>query len=256
MNKWFFVAVLWMTSVGLANAQDYAREKRWADQIVPGLLVGDAVWIEQKEGHKFLGIYTQAENPRGAAIIAHGRGWSPDFELYGILRQKIAELGYTTLSIQLPILGGGAKIGDYIPTYPDAAERFHLATEFLKAKGFKNISIVSHSLGATMANQYLITVDKTDVKAWVFIGIINGLEEMFRIKIPVLDVFGGKDWEITQVGAYERRKQIMKIAGSDQIVVKDALHFFEGREDDLAKVVITFLDQVFHGGKPELASSR
>ncbi len=256
MNKWFFVVILWMTGWGLANAQDYAREKRWADQIVSGLLVGDAVWIAQKEGHKFLAIYTQAEKPRGAAIIAHGRGWSPDFELYGVLRQKIAEQGYSTLSIQLPILGGGAKIGDYIPTYPDAGERFHLATEFLTAKGFKNISIVSHSLGATMANQYLITVDKTDVKAWVFIGIINGLEEMFRIKIPVLDVFGGRDWEITQVGAYERKKQIMKITGSGQVVVKDALHFFEGREDDLTKVIITFLDQVFHAGKPELASSR
>lgn len=251
-----WVLIVCMLGLGQAGAQDYAREKRWSDQIVPGLVVGEAVWIEQKEGHKFLGIYTEAEKPRGAAIIAHGRGWSPDFELYGVLRQKIAEQGYTTLSIQLPILGGGAKIGDYIPTYPDASERFHLATEFLKSKGFKHISIVSHSLGATMANNYLITVDKTDVKAWVFIGIINGLEEMFRIKIPVLDVFGSKDWEITQVGAYERRKQIMKIKGSDQIVVKDALHFFEGREDDLTKVVVTFLDQVFHAGKPEVAASR
>ncbi|MSQ59564.1 MAG: DUF3530 family protein [Betaproteobacteria bacterium] len=256
MNKWFFVLVLWVVSAGCVHAQDYAREKRWADQIVPGLLVGDALWIEQKEGHKFLAIYTEAEKPRGAVIIAHGRGWSPDFELYGILRQKIAEQGYSTLSIQLPILGGGAKIGDYIPSYPDAAERFELATKWLKAKGFENISIVSHSLGATMANQYLINADKTDVKAWVFIGIINGLEEMFRIKIPVLDVFGGKDWEITQVGAYERKKQIMKIKGSDQVVVKDALHFFEGREDELTKVVVTFLDQVFHAGKPELAASK
>ncbi len=256
MNRMYWLVASWLVCLGQASAQDYAREKRWADQIVPGLVVGEAVWIEQKEGHKFLGIYTEAEKPRGAAIIAHGRGWSPDFELYGVLRQRIAEQGYTTLSIQLPILGGGAKIGDYIPTYADAGERFHLATEFLKAKGFKNIAIVSHSLGATMANQYLIVVDKTDVKAWVFIGIINGLEEMFRIKIPVLDVFGSKDWEITQVGAYERKKQIMKIPGSDQIVVKDALHFFEGREDDLTKVVITFLDQVFHAGKPEVASSR
>jgi alpha/beta superfamily hydrolase len=218
--------------------------------------VGEAVWLEQKEGHKFLAIYTEAEKPRGAAIIAHGRGWSPDFELYGILRQKLAEQGYSTLSIQLPVLGGGAKIGDYIPTYPEAGERFRLATDFLKSKEFKNIAIVSHSLGATMANQYLIAADKTDVKAWVFIGIINGLEEMFRIKIPVLDVFGGKDWEITQVGAYERKKQIMKIPGSDQVVVKDALHFFEGREEDLTKVVVTFLDQIFHAGKPEVAASR
>lgn len=256
MLRFFLIVACVLAGLGSASAQDYAREKRWSDQILPGLIVGEPVWLEQKNGHKFFGIYTEAEKPRGAAIIAHGRGWSPDFELYGTLRQKLAEKGYTTLSIQLPVLGGGAKIGDYIPTYPDASDRFYLATEYLKSKGFKNISIVSHSLGATMANNYLIAADKTDVKAWVFIGIINGLEEMFRIKIPVLDVFGSKDWEITQVGAYERKKQIMKIAGSSQVVVPEALHFFEGKEDELTGVVVGFLDDVFHAGKPDVASSR
>jgi alpha/beta superfamily hydrolase len=101
-----------------------------------------------------------------------------------------------------------------------------------------------------MANQYLIKADETTIKAWVFIGIINGLEEMFRIKIPVLDVFGSKDWEITQVGAYERKRQIDKVPGSQQIIVADALHFFEGKEDELVKVTVSFLDQVFHSGKP------
>ena len=144
-----------------------------------------------------------------------------------------------------PVLGPGAKVGDYLPTYPDAEERYGLAAKFLQDKGFDKIAIVSHSLGATMANQYLIHANSTPIKAWVFIGIINGLEEMFRIKIPVLDVFGGKDWEITQVGAYERRKQIQKVPGSDQVVVPDAQHFFEGREDDLVKVVAQFLDNRF-----------
>jgi pimeloyl-ACP methyl ester carboxylesterase len=189
-------------------------------------------------------------------ILAHGRGWSPDYELYGSLRVKLAERGYTTLSIQLPVLGGGAKIGDYIPTYDDAGERFALAGKFLVDKGYKNIAIVSHSLGATMANQYLIKVDQTPVKAWVFIGIINGLEEMFRIKIPVMDVFGSKDWEITQVGAYERKKQIDKVPGSEQVIVKDAQHFFEGREDELADVVTGFLDRVFHQGPGTSAATR
>ena len=156
------------------------------------------------------------------------------------MRTRIAEAGYTTLSIQLPVLGPGAKVGDYIPTYGDGAERYELAARFLRDKGYKNVGIVSHSLGATMANYYLIKADEVPVKAWVFIGIINGLEEMFRIKIPVLDVFGSKDWEITQVGAYERRKQILKVHGSDQVVVPDAQHFFEGREDDLVKVVVEF----------------
>ncbi len=228
-----------------ASAQDHYREKRWSDQIVPGLVVGEAVWIEQANKHKFLTIWTEAENARGAIIVAHGRGWSPDFELYGVLRTKLAEKGYSTLSIQLPVLGGGAKVGDYMITYSDAEERFALAADWLLAKGYKNISIVSHSLGATMANQYLINVKQTPVKAWVFIGIINGLEEMFRIKIPVLDVFGSKDWEVTQVGAYEREKQISKIERSRQVVVKDAPHFFEGKEDELTATVISFLDNVF-----------
>ena len=90
----------------------------------------------------------------------------------------------------------------------------------------------------------------------MFVGIINGLEEMFRIKMPVLDVFGSKDWEITQVGAYERKKQIMKIKGSDQVVVPEALHFFEGKEDELTTIIVTFLDQVFHSGDPATAASR
>jgi pimeloyl-ACP methyl ester carboxylesterase len=235
---------------------DYDREKRWADQIVPSLMIGDAVWIQQAGGHKFLALYTEADKPRGALIVAHGRGWSPDYELYGMLRTKLAEHGYTTLAIQLPVLGGGAKIGDYIATYPDAQERFDLAAKYLLAKGYKNIGIVSHSLGATMANQYLINADKTPVKAWAFVGIINGLEEMFRIKIPVLDVFGSKDWEITQVGAYERKKQIDKVPGSEQVVVKDALHFFEGREDELVRILASFMDRVFHGGDPATASTR
>ena len=244
------VAILMLALCLSAFAMDYEREKRWSDQILPAILVGDPVWIKQKSGHEFLGLYTLAEKPRGAVVIGHGRGWNPDFELYGALRTRIAEAGYTTLSIQLPVLGPGAKVGDYIPTYGDGAERYELAARFLRDKGFKNVGIVSHSLGATMANYYLIKADEVPVKAWAFIGIINGLEEMFRIKIPVLDVFGSKDWEITQVGAYERKKQIDKVPGSQQVIVPEALHFFEGKEDELVKVVVSFLDQVFHAGLP------
>jgi pimeloyl-ACP methyl ester carboxylesterase len=253
--KRLLVVLLLAASVP-ALAQDHEREQRWADQILPGLMIGDAVWLQQANGHKFLTLYTVAPRPRGAAIVAHGRGWSPDYELYGMIRTKLAEQGYTTLAIQLPVLGGGAKIGDYIPTYPDAAERFELAAKFLQEKGYENIAIVSHSLGATMANQYLIKADETPIKAWVFIGIINGLEEMFRIKIPVMDVFGSKDWEITQVGAYERKKQIDKVSRSEQVKVPDALHFFEGQEDELVQIVAGFLDRVFHDGQAATAASR
>jgi pimeloyl-ACP methyl ester carboxylesterase len=232
----------------LAIAQDYAREKRWADQTLATLVVGDAVRIEQKNGHRFLGLYAKAANPRGAVVIAHGRGWAPDYELYGELRVKLADAGYSTLSIQMPVLDGTAKLGDYLPIFPDSDERLALSVQWLHAKGYRNVAIVSHSLGATMANHYLIGSAEPGVGAWVFIGIINGLEDMVRIKIPVLDVYGSEDWHVTRLGADERLKQIKKIAGSEQVVVAGAEHFFEGRQDALTRVIADFLDRVFKGG--------
>ena len=229
---------------GLAAAQDYEREARWAKETLATLVVGEAVQIEQKNGHRFLALYTAAATPRGAVIIAHGRGWGPDFELYGVLRTALAEAGYSTLSIQLPVLLGTAKIGDYLPMFPDSTERFTLAAQWLHAKGYKKVAIVSHSLGATMANQYLITTPNPAVDAWVFISIINGLEDMFRIKIPVLDVFGTLDWQVTRYGAEERRAQILRNAGSGQVIVQGAEHFFEQQTDELTQVIASFLGQV------------
>jgi len=236
-----------------AFAQDYAREKRWAEDILPTLIVGKAEWLQQKNGHRFLALYTEAQRPRGAVIVAHGRGWSPDFELYGTLRTRLAELGYTTLSIQLPVLPSTAILGLYVPLYPDARERFQLAVDFLKAKGFRNIAIVSHSLGATMANQYLIRTDDTAVGAWVFISILQGLEEMFRIKIPVLDIFGSEDWNVTMWGAPERETQIRTNPASAQLTVPGATHFFAGREEELMRIIVDFLDRVFasHKGRQD-----
>ena len=219
-------------------------------------MIGKAEWLTQKNGHRFLSLYTEAKNSRGAVIIAHGRGWSPDFELYGTLRTRLADEGYSTLSIQLPVLPSTAILGLYVPLYPDARERFQLAVDFLKAKGHRNIGIVSHSLGATMANQYLIRTEDTTVKAWVFIGILQGLEEMYRIKIPTLDIYGSDDWTVTMWGAPEREKQLRLVPGSGQVMVPGAKHFFERREDELVKIVAGFLDKNLAGKKGEPVSSR
>ena len=257
-----------------AAAQDYEREARWAEQTLQGLVVGDAVWLQQRDGHRFLALYTPAAQARGAVVIAHGRGWSPDHELYGALRTKLAEAGYSTLSIQMPVLSGTAKVGDYLPTFPDASERFALANAWLRGQGFRKLAIVSHSLGATMANYYLIhndsgsasatdranananasNPDSPKVDAWVFISIINGLEDMFRIHVPVLDVFGSNDWDVTRVGAGERLKQLSANPGSEQVVVQGAEHFFETQQDQLTKLIAAFLDRTLQ--PPRGAASR
>ena len=240
------VCSLWAlyACTSLALAQDYEREGRWAEQTLATLMVGDAVYLTQANGHRFLALYTRAENkPKGAVIVAHGRGWGPDFELYGALRTMLAEAGYSTLSIQMPVLSGTANLAEYMPMYADAGERLKLATDWLRAKGYAKMAIVSHSLGATMTNHYLADSADPRIDAWVFVGIINGLEKMSRIRIPVLDVFGTRDWLATRYGADERRAQIAKVAGSEQVVVDGAEHFFEHQHAELSRVIAAFLDK-------------
>ena len=248
MIRRILLALALQALCGLGWAQDHEREARLEQETLATLVVGEPVRLEQKSGHRFLGLYTRATPERGALVIAHGRGWSPDYDLYGVLRTQLADAGYSTLAIQMPVLPGTAHIGEYLPTFPDADERLALAVGWLQAKGAKRIAIVSHSLGATMANHYLAGTADPRVRAWVFISIINGLEDMFRIKIPVLDVFGGADWEVTRFGASERKAQILKIAGSEQVVIPGAEHFFEGRRDELVRVIVAFLGRTLGPG--------
>jgi pimeloyl-ACP methyl ester carboxylesterase len=131
-----------------------------------------------------------------------------------------------------------------LPLYGDSNERFALAAAWLRAQGARRVAIVSHSLGATMANQYLISTPKPGVDAWVSLGIINGLEEMFRIQLPVLDVFAEDDWQVTRYGADERKVQISKVVGSAQHVIAKTGHFYDQQHDSLLAVIDQFLTRV------------
>jgi len=40
-----------LTAFAAGGTPDYAREKKWADEVVPGLVVGDPVYLETPRGH-------------------------------------------------------------------------------------------------------------------------------------------------------------------------------------------------------------
>lgn len=234
--------MLLAAACGPAWAQDHAREASKARQTLATLDFGEPVWLQQASGHRFLALWLEADHPRGVVITAHGRGWSPEYDLYGDLRLRLADAGWSTLALQMPVLDPSAsKLGDYLATYPDAIERFRLAVEWARARSALPLSIVSHSLGSTMANQYLIRADDARVGAWVCLSIINGLEDMFRLRIPVLDIYGENDWSVTVVGAGERLRQIERVPGSRQVMLPGAQHFYEGRRDELLRVIVEFL---------------
>lgn len=220
-------------------AADYTREKKWADEILPSVLSGDPVWLEQGDAPKFLGLYTEAANASSAVIVVHGIGVHPDWGLVGMLRQRLSEGGRTTLSIQMPVLKADAKSEDYLPTFDQAATRLARAVAFLKAKGYAKVAVVSHSLGCRMSYRHLSAQPDAVVKAWVAIST-SGMEDLSKVHMPVLDLYGENDLPAVLKNAPMRAKWL-GVKGSGQMRTPGADHFFNGKDDALFKAVGEFL---------------
>lgn len=230
--------VLLLLAAAPAHATDYAREQRWADEVVPGLVVGDAVWLDAA-GRRFLGIETPVRESRLAVLLLHGAGVHPDWGLIGTLRSRLADRGFTTLSIQLPVLGAEAGPDQYGPTYPEAVERIDAALRHLRGKGQQRVAVVAHSLGARMMNEYLRRRPSDAPHGWVAIGLTGAFDP--PPALPVLDLYGSGDFARVLSAATERRKQLQAQGRSRQQMIEGADHFFEGKEDALAAAVERFL---------------
>lgn len=240
-----FTLLLWLLlAPGLAGAAaDYAREKRWAEEIVPATLVGDPVYLELKSGHRFLAIYTPGPRAKAGVIVVHGLGVHPDWGLINALRSGLAERGYTTLSAQMPVLAADARGEQYPPLFPEAAERLRTAAAFLRGKGYRKVAIVSHSMGARMADFFLARSPGAQVDAWVAIGLSGEFLEPGRLSLPVLDLYGENDLPAVRSNAEQRAHALRRLRGSAQIEIAGADHFFTGREAELVRQVRQFLDQ-------------
>ncbi len=230
-----------------AAAQDYAREKRWADEVVPGLVVGDALWLETTAGRKFLAIHAPAAKPRGAVVLVHGIGVHPDYGVVGMLRSKLADQGWTTLSIQMPVQAADARSEAYYPAlFPEAIDRIERAGAWLAAKGDARIALVSYSLGSWMANAYFDGAQASPFRAWACLGLTGGysLATWFSPR-PILDVYGENDLPPSVDAAWRRRLTLASAPeGSRQVMIPAADHFYAGREAELARTVDAWLGEV------------
>ncbi len=238
------------------HASDVDKEKRWADQIIDTLMVGDAEWLTA-EKHKFLGIYTESENdkPAGAVIVLHGIGVHPNWEdVVQPLRSELPESGWHTIAVQMPVLRNEAKTEDYIPLFPEVAPRLDATIAFLKGKGVRNIIIAAHSLGASMAAYFMAGKPDPAVKAMIVVGVsgrlapganVNFLQSLQTIQIPVLDIYGSEDLKAVLDTASKRASTAEKAGNKhyQQTMVPDADHFFKGKSDILVKQVVNWIKQ-------------
>jgi len=231
------------TTAVAAPAMDQAREERWAREVVPSIVVGDPVYLATAASPKVLAILTvPAGAAAGGIVVVHGLGVHPDWGLIGGIRSALADAGYVTLSVQMPVLDANATRDDYAATLPEASERIASAVAYLRARGIAKIAIVSHSMGASMANAYLA---RQAVDAWAPIGMFGPFATPPRE--PVLDIVAETEIAPVRETAPARASTLPKDACSRQITIAGADHYFDRQQKELVAAISAFLERAFGG---------
>jgi pimeloyl-ACP methyl ester carboxylesterase len=230
-------------SAAQSVSPDYAREERWAREIEPSVVVGEPVYLATPSRPRVLALYTEAANAKGGVIVVHGLGVHPDWGLIGGLRTRLADAGFSTLSVQMPVLAVDALREDYNAIMPQAAERIAVAIAWLKRRGAERIAIVAHSLGAAMSNAYLASAGAEKIDAWVVIGMGVGFDAAPRQ--PVLDVEAQFDFPPVRESAPLRAGKLPRDSCSRHVVIAGTDHTMENREKELVAAIVAFLDQAF-----------
>ncbi len=246
--------LLFMPGQVFASEPDFARETRLAEEIVDVILDGDAEWLEA-DGREFLGIYTVADESRAAVIILHGRGFHPDWaDTVNPLRVGLVEHGYSTLSLQMPVLEKDAKYYDYAPIFHYAHARIEAGIRFLSDNGHKKVVLLAHSCGVHMAMDWIRA--RGDQTIYAFIGLGMGatdyrqpMKQAFPLdsmRVPILDLYGSQEYPAVIRMAPLRKSMIANIGhvNSRQLVLPEADHYFTDQGDALVDVVADWLGRL------------
>lgn len=237
-----------LASAAVAHTQDPEREARWRSEVVPGLVVGEALDIPGPGGRPFLALLTEPPNVQHATttllVIVHGIGVHPDHGIIGRLRMDLADKGYATLSLQMPVMAADAPAEHYETLFGNAAERIRNAADWAQGAGYRDLVLVSHSLGSRMANSYFDRVSQPVFRSWVAVGLGAPFSAPFAQNppLPVLDVYGTRDLDPVLENASTRAK-VATASGGRQQTVAGADHFYAGREAELVSLIAGFAGQ-------------
>lgn len=255
-----FIFVGMSFSILAGSKSDLAKEKRWESQIIDSLLVGEAIKLKTKNA-EFLALYAEPESKKikGAVIIIHGIGVHPAWpDVINPLRMQLPEMGWHTLSIQMPVLANEASDKDYVPLFQEVPSRIQAGVDFLKKKGIKNVVLSGHSLGATMASYYLATKHDPVIKTYAIISggmgvtnyehthILGNLKKMPNINI--VDIFGSEDHprvmeNLKKRKSFFRKAQIKKYS---TLRIHGANHFYRDKNDLLVEKLNIKLNKISH----------
>jgi hypothetical protein len=235
---------------------DLERENRIISEIEESVMEGEVEYLTLPNKQEVFSIHLESElkTPKGGVIILHTRSQHANREeVIRPLRIGLAQRGWETLSVQMPMLDSHAKYYDYVPIFPYSHARIQAAITFYQQRGIDNIILIGHGCGAHMANSYFDKYSNGMIKAYIGIGlgatdynqkVVNGFP-FYKMRMPILDIYGEYDFPGVVRLAFHR-EDLIDIGGnskSRQIMVDEAKHFYTNtnKTDLLIEHISTWL---------------
>ncbi len=252
MRHWLLAATVALTTPALA-ASDADRESRLAGEMALNLFDGEVVELEGAD-RPFLAAYIEHVDPRGGLVLLHGRGFHPDWQdVVGPLRVSIAEDGWSTLSLQMPVLDTDAKYYDYVEIFDEAHARIEAGIAFLRQRLDGPVVLLAHSCGAHMAMDWIAAKGDGMIDGYIAVGMgatdfgqeLVAPYPIDRMRVPFLDILGSDEYPRVLDQAAERAARVEAThALSRQQRVPGADHYFKGHNAELGVEVGAWLRQL------------
>lgn len=197
-------------------------------------------------GNEFYGAFTpsSAAKTHGYVLLLHGASQHPAWPaVINPLRLALPGYGWNALAIELPEVSGEANDEKFSSLLDQAADHLTAGQAFLENKGAKKIVIVAYGLGARMAVDWISKTSPPDIQALALISMADGSKdsgidsntELFKISIPVLDIFAEHDSPAVKTAAAERYQHRERMTAYRQLEIDAADPYYSQLDSELVK---------------------
>ena len=225
----------------------------------------DAAVLETFDSKRFGGTgrfeaaCLDGDSKKPGIVLMHGRNSNPDGPVVGLMRRRLQEAGYTTLSIANPLPATGDEFADYVKdlegpnfVFREAEARIRASLDALKSKQLASAYVLGFSMGARLISAALASGSVTGLEVRGFValsigvngpGPLNAMMTLPKVAIPVLEICGEADADVAKT-ARDRRAAYLSGPGRDyqQIVLPGKVpHNFGGSEEEVLKQVVAWL---------------
>ncbi len=240
-------------------AQAAGPEAHWTQVLAKRYRTPERVMLKAG-GKEFTALYlpeTSGE-PKGGIILLHGRHVHADWPaVIGPLRRRLPAYGWSTLSLQLPVLDRGGTLNAHAPLFTETGRRVQAGIDYLRQKKMRYIVLLGYELGATMAVgvaagkglkiDALVLVSLLPVGAAKPDKATDSDALLAAIRLPVLDLYAYSDLPAV-LGAAHRRRRLVRSKSRQrpaavyrQIEFDGADHEYRGHEARLSKRIHSWL---------------